>query len=284
MRPGPTVQATAATSGPSTPPSSMASATTGVSRSTWARQAISGTTPPKRACRSIWLDTTDDSTSRPVEHHGRGRLVARRLDPQHPSVGHDPIPSPRTVTPGTAASISVERPRERRLVDVLGPHHQRILVRLDVVVLPDAGGPEAEASVEVLGPGVADPHLEGEVPGAAVERGPGQLGEEARPDRGAVPRGVDGDRGDVRVVAGEHEPGVADHDCVDPGHEVEAARPQRELGEEQAERPGSRVHLGLDPQHRAEVPAAHRDEVDLEPVRVQRRLTRGHLTGSWHPS
>ena len=31
--------------------------------STWARAAISGTTPPNGACRSTWLDTTDDSTS-----------------------------------------------------------------------------------------------------------------------------------------------------------------------------------------------------------------------------
>ncbi len=60
-RPGPTVAATASMSDPSQPASSSASATTGLSRSTWARLAISGTTPPKRACRSIWLDTTDDA-------------------------------------------------------------------------------------------------------------------------------------------------------------------------------------------------------------------------------
>ena len=46
------------------PASTRARATTGVSDSTWARLAISGTTPPKRACSSTWLDTTDDSTWR----------------------------------------------------------------------------------------------------------------------------------------------------------------------------------------------------------------------------
>jgi len=65
MRPGPEVAATAPTLLPSTPASTRASATTGVSSSTWARLATSGTTPPKRECRSVWLLTTEDSTSRP---------------------------------------------------------------------------------------------------------------------------------------------------------------------------------------------------------------------------
>src|SRR5207244_8354897 len=64
--PGPIVAATASRALPSTPDSTSTSATTGVSSCTWARLATSGTTPPKRACRSIWLDTTEDSTSEPL--------------------------------------------------------------------------------------------------------------------------------------------------------------------------------------------------------------------------
>src|SRR3954454_4488242 len=63
-RPGPTVAPTASTWSSLMPASTSARATTGVSSSTWARLAISGTTPPKRACSSTWLLTTDDSTSR----------------------------------------------------------------------------------------------------------------------------------------------------------------------------------------------------------------------------
>ncbi len=61
--PGPTVAATASIRASSMPASTTARATTGMSRSMWARLAISGTTPPYWACRSTWLETTDDSTS-----------------------------------------------------------------------------------------------------------------------------------------------------------------------------------------------------------------------------
>ena len=44
------------------PAAASASATTGSTSSTWARPATSGTTPPKAAWRSIWLDTTDEMT------------------------------------------------------------------------------------------------------------------------------------------------------------------------------------------------------------------------------
>jgi hypothetical protein len=61
--PGPDVTATALRSGPVTPASARACSTMEVIISTWARLASSGTTPPKAACRSIWLATTDDRTS-----------------------------------------------------------------------------------------------------------------------------------------------------------------------------------------------------------------------------
>src|SRR4051794_37083139 len=38
-----------------------------MSSSRCARLAISGTTPPNRACRSTWLETTDERTVRPPQ-------------------------------------------------------------------------------------------------------------------------------------------------------------------------------------------------------------------------
>ena len=57
------------------------------SASTWARAAISGTTPPKAACSSICDSTTLDRIAagpvvRPLDHRRRG-LVAGRLDAEH---------------------------------------------------------------------------------------------------------------------------------------------------------------------------------------------------------
>ena len=71
--------------------------------STWARLATSGTTPPKRACRSIWLDTTDEQHDAAVlDHRGRG-LVARRLDAEDER--HQRRASSTTVSPGSMRSI-----------------------------------------------------------------------------------------------------------------------------------------------------------------------------------
>ena len=62
-RPGPIVHATASMRPGSTPASTIARATTGLSRSRWARPAISGTTPPYWAWRSTCVETTLDNTS-----------------------------------------------------------------------------------------------------------------------------------------------------------------------------------------------------------------------------
>ena len=56
--------------------------TTGPIASTWARPASSGTTPPKRSCRAIDETTTLERTLRSSVDHGRGGLVAARLDPE----------------------------------------------------------------------------------------------------------------------------------------------------------------------------------------------------------
>ncbi len=62
------------------------------SASTWARAAISGTTPPKAACSLICESTTlDEDLARPAEigplDHGRRGLVAGRLDAEHKHPG-----------------------------------------------------------------------------------------------------------------------------------------------------------------------------------------------------
>ncbi len=56
-RPGPVVTATAPMSLMASPASASAARTTGAAACTWARAAISGTTPPYRACSSM-LDAT----------------------------------------------------------------------------------------------------------------------------------------------------------------------------------------------------------------------------------
>ena len=84
-----TVAPTASMRSSSTPASTIACAITGVSISTCARQAISGTTPPNRAWRSTWLDTTDESTLvPPIDDRGRG-LVAAGLDAEDARAGVD---------------------------------------------------------------------------------------------------------------------------------------------------------------------------------------------------
>ena len=94
----------------STPASTSASAITGVTSSTCARLAISGTTPPKRACRSTWLDTTDERTIAAVlDDRGRG-LVARRLDARGSSV----TGVAASVDDGLAGQHALDRVEQRR--------------------------------------------------------------------------------------------------------------------------------------------------------------------------
>jgi hypothetical protein len=60
INPGPAVAAMASTPASPIPASDSAAAITPSSFSTWARAAISGTTPAKGACSSIWEKTTLD--------------------------------------------------------------------------------------------------------------------------------------------------------------------------------------------------------------------------------
>ena len=63
-RPGRTATATASSEALEILARERASSITGMIRSTCARDATSGTTPRQRACKSSWLATTLDSTSR----------------------------------------------------------------------------------------------------------------------------------------------------------------------------------------------------------------------------
>ena len=147
-------------------------------------------------------------------------------------------------------------------VDIVRPHHQGVLVVVDVVVATYAGGSEAEPPVQVLRTAVGQTHLERQVLDGSCHAAAGQLQQHPGGDALSVPPGVHGDVGDVPVVVGDHQAGVADHSGTDAGHEVDPAVGQRELADEQAERPRPGVDLILDPQHRTEVAAAHRCQHD----------------------
>src|SRR5688572_6706628 len=161
-RPGPEQAATASRSDSSRPASTRAWAMTGLTSSRWARLAISGTTPPKRAWRSFWLATTDD------------RMLTPSSTTPTAVSSHD-VSMPRMITvdisqglilhlgrPGYAGFDRIEEPGVLLAADVLGPHHEGVLLGLGVVVLPHADGPEPEPPVQVLGRLVAEPDLQGE--------------------------------------------------------------------------------------------------------------------------
>ena len=143
-------------------PRPSASAITAPISSTWARLAISGTTPPNRAWRSIWLDTTDESHDAAVLDDRGGGLVARRLDPEDAHHLRLAASLERSVSPGDGALDRVEQLGVVGLVDLVRPHHERVLVDLLVVVLAHADRPEAEASVQLLRAEVRHADLERE--------------------------------------------------------------------------------------------------------------------------
>ena len=119
--PGRRSRATASMRSSSMPASTIACAITGVSISTCARPAISGTTPPKRAWRSTWLDTTDESTFVPPMTTAAAvssqlvsmpRMHVLGVDRDRPhGRPHSHTSSSTTVVPGISASIARSRAR-----------------------------------------------------------------------------------------------------------------------------------------------------------------------------
>src|SRR6266496_136230 len=143
--PGPTVTATPSRSANRHPARSSASSISGFKACTWAREATSGTTPPNRACRSVWLATRLARTIRPswmtataVSSHevSMPRTLTGRRSRANP-VGE--------VLGQSAQSLLIFGP-----VHIVDPHDQGVLVHLLVVVLADADGAEPELLVQPL--------------------------------------------------------------------------------------------------------------------------------------
>src|SRR6266536_2439050 len=266
-RPGPWQAATASSSLTSRTPASMsASSTTPLMSSTWARLASSGTTPPYGACSSTWLDTIDERTRRPSSTTA---AAVSSQDVSMPRMRTLKVVSPALglLDDRLALDLALEAGEELGVLgasDLVCPHHERVLVGLDVVILPHTDGREAESPVQLLGGAVRQTHLEREAARLTRDRFPRQHQQQPRRDLAALPSRVDGERRDVPVVCGQHQPAVADDVAADAGNEIGAARAQRELAEEQGHRPRARVNLLLDAQHSAHVPAPHRHDVHDE--------------------
>ena len=90
-------------------------------------------------------------------------------------------------SPGHTRLEPGKQPRVLGRVDVVDPHHQRVLVGLLVVVLAHAHRREPEAAVQLLRALVRHAHLEGEVVGAAHERLARERDHEPRRDAAPVP-------------------------------------------------------------------------------------------------
>src|SRR4051812_3158912 len=134
------------------PASTSASATTSPTSSACARLAISGTTPPKRACRSTWLDTTLERMSWPSS------TIAAAVSSQLVSMPRIAVTTRRLPTlDRIEGGLAVDAVRNAGqlcgvlvAVDVTHPHDERVLVRLRVVPLAHADRAEAEVPVHRL--------------------------------------------------------------------------------------------------------------------------------------
>src|ERR671919_443581 len=157
--PGPRVTARASISRHVAPACSRASSMMGLSRSTWAREASSGTTPPNRAWMSCWLESTLDRTLTPSS------TTAAAVSSHDVSMPRTFIRSPGPSWPGAHALRNlVDDPLEDPVVvggaDVVGPHDQGVLVGLLVVALAHPDGAEPEMPVQPLGRPVRHPNLQ----------------------------------------------------------------------------------------------------------------------------
>src|SRR5262245_16199665 len=160
--------------------------------STWARLAISGTTPPKRAWRSAWLDTTDERTRRPssttaaaVSSHDVSIARIRTL-------GFITSPRRRPVVDGRAAHAALDAVEQRRVrlgVHFVRPHDERVLAGIDVVALAYADRNEPEPAIQILRALVRQARFERERGGVARNRLVREREQQTRPDLVALPLG-----------------------------------------------------------------------------------------------
>src|ERR1051325_6811175 len=202
-RPGPTVTATASIPGKATPASSRARSIIGLIASRWAREAISGTTPPNRSWRWAWLDSRLERTVRPSS------TTATAVSSQEVSMPSRSIWRSGTDVVRDLADDPLELAPVFRGADVIGPHHHGVLVGLLIVVLADAHRAETDPAVQALGAPVGDPDLERDGPGPVAHRFLDQLVQQSGADLLAVEGGVHGDGGHVGLVAVGHEAAVA---------------------------------------------------------------------------
>ena len=137
--------------------------------------------------------------------------------------------------------------------------HDQGVDAVAVVPGPDVDLFEAEAEVQLLGPGVVRPDFQEHVVGVAQPAFPDEFGQQCRADALAFLLRHDGDGLDVRDRLDAHQPGVA-HDVPGAlGHQVAARLRLRQLIEEHLQRPG-----------------VHREQPALQFVH-DRDVRRGHV-------
>src|SRR3712207_1541086 len=180
VSPGPAVTATASTSEARTPASARARRTVGTIASRCAREAISGTTPPKRSCSATEVARASDSSVRPrtrptpVSSHEVSKPRTRGSATQHLPLHHDGVRAARLVVARTPADLGEPAPPVERLRHLvvgahLQQHHgaaavglgqQRVeQLRADPLALPVLGDPDGgHVRLVVVGdqPGLAD--------------------------------------------------------------------------------------------------------------------------------
>ncbi len=193
---------------------------------------------------------------RPPSRRTRSRCRAPgdRAPRRRRPVSRRTAPDPRARRAATAGRSSrAARPRWRPAagvllrVDVPDPHDQGV-VPVGVVVGAHPDRRQAEPPVEGEGRLVADPDLEGEVPGPALERGADQVQQEHRAEPPALPGGGDRDVVHVGLVVDEHLAGEADQMAADPCGPVGPRRALGQLLHEQPVRPRLGEDLLLDAQ------------------------------------
>ena len=110
---------------------------------------------------------------------------------------------------------SMRRARSSDAVDVVRPHHDRILARLGRSSC--AGHPPGRnrSVVQRLGRRVGRPHLEGQVPALRDSERHAPDRATTRADAPAVPGRVHREGGDVAVLLHHHQPAEADHERTD---------------------------------------------------------------------
>src|SRR4051794_37459472 len=221
----------ASTSSGRTPASARARCTVGTIASRCAREAISGTTPPKRSCSPTDVASASASS------------VCPRTSPT-------PVSSHEVSNPSTRGSSTTEP---------LPLHHHGVGAARLVVAAPPADLGEPAPPVQALRELVVRAHLEQD-DGDTAPVGLGQQRvEQPRAEAGALPRRGHPERRDVRLVRVGDQAAVADQLVAVLGHQVPAGVGVRELVAVHRRRPGvRREELLLEPQDGGQVGRPHR--------------------------